>query len=68
MSEKFTVMRLFGDHMILQSGQENCVRGKAPSGEKITLAISGGRGDETVLNAVSNENREYEISMPPYPP
>ncbi|MBP0957846.1 MAG: alpha/beta fold hydrolase [Oscillospiraceae bacterium] len=68
MSEKFTVMRLFGDHMILQSGQENCVRGKAPSGEKITLAISGGRTDETVLNAVSNENGEYEIIIPPYPP
>lgn len=68
MSGKFTVMRFFGDHMILQSGQENCVRGMAPSDEKITLVISGGGGGETVLNAVSSESGEFEIIIPPYPP
>lgn len=68
MSEKFTVMRFFGDHMILQSATENCVHGKSPSDEKITLTVSGSSGVERVLSAVSNENGEYEIIIPPYPP
>ena len=54
--------------MILQSATENCVHGKSPSDEKITLTVSGSSGVERVLSAVSNENGEYEIIIPPYPP
>ncbi|MGN0637915.1 MAG: alpha/beta fold hydrolase [Huintestinicola sp.] len=68
MSEKFTVMRFFGDHMILQSGQENCVRGRAPEGSSVELKISDSRGNESIFSAAACGSDVFELVIPPYPP
>ncbi len=68
MNEKFTVMRFFGDHMILQSGCENHVRGRAPEGAAVMLKISDCRGNKSVFYAAVSGSGAYEIVIPPYPP
>ncbi|MBQ5333976.1 MAG: alpha/beta fold hydrolase [Oscillospiraceae bacterium] len=68
MSDKFTVMRFFGDHMILCSGCENIARGKAPEGCTVTLKISDCCGNERIFSAAACGRGLYEIVIPPYPP
>ncbi|MGN1106062.1 MAG: sialate O-acetylesterase, partial [Huintestinicola sp.] len=68
MSEKFSVMRFFGDHMILQSEQENCVRCKAPAGSSVELKISDSLGNENVFSTSACDGGVYKLVIPPYPP
>lgn len=67
MSGKFTVMRFFGDRMILQSGRKNCVRGKAPEGCTVELKISDSRGNESFFSAAAYGRGVFEMTIPPYP-
>jgi len=68
MSEKFSLMRFFGDHMILQSDRENCARGKAPDGSFVVLSITDSRGDQRNICSPAAENGVFELIIPPYEP
>ena len=68
MSENFSLMRFFGDHMILQSDRENCARGKAPDGSFVVLSITDSRGDQRNICSPAAENGVFELIIPPYEP
>ncbi|MBQ4487399.1 MAG: sialate O-acetylesterase [Oscillospiraceae bacterium] len=63
----FSVMRFFGSHMVLQSGVDNTVFGKAPCGSQVTLTIKGS-GTSDILKTVTDNNGRWEMVIPPYKP
>ena len=67
MSKNFSVMRIIGDHAVLQSGCENRIYGYSPACAGIKLAVTGGeRSYET--SAKADDSGRWELTLPPFEP
>ena len=65
MSRSFSVMRIIGDHAVLQSGSENRIFGYAAPGAQVSLTITG--GSSVSLTAAADEKGRWVMTVPAFP-
>ena len=62
----FSVMRFLGDGAILQSGEENVIRGTAERFDKVTLSVTSEGKDICSLSAITDERGVWKMTLPPF--
>ena len=65
--DKLSVMRLFGDHMILQCDVSNRIFGTAPASAEVVLTISDGTLTTEICRTDADNSGRWAVAIPPFP-
>ena len=64
---KFSVMRLIGDHMVFQSDMPNRVSGIAPASSEVVLSVSDGTMTDEIGRTMADDKGVWSLTIPPFP-